>query len=90
MMNDDESTKNLFNVWDMQESVKVDQNNSIILTDTERNKEQLLSERFTIERYYSICYIKLYTLSKYRNVLSRICFESTYFRDFRTDLRKIS
>ena len=84
------STKNLFNVWDMQESVKVDQNNSIILTDTEKNKEQLLSERFTIERYYSIWYIKLYTLSKYRNVLSGISFESRYFRDFRTGLRKTS
>lgn len=42
------SIKNLFNVWDMQESVKVDQNNSIILTDIEKDKEQLLSERFTI------------------------------------------
>ena len=42
------SIKNLFNVWDMQESVKVDQNNSIILTDIEKDKEQFLSERFTI------------------------------------------
>ena len=42
------SIKNLFNVWDMQESVKRDQNNSIILTDTEKDKGQLLSERFTI------------------------------------------
>ena len=42
------SIKNLFNVWDMQESVKRDQNNSIILTDTENDRKQLLSERFTI------------------------------------------
>ena len=42
------SIKNLFNVWDMQESVKRDQNNSIILTDTEKDRKQLLSERFTI------------------------------------------